>query len=89
VVACRNCHRKRELRRDLAGLTKNGQHDTSESGAEEMLKYLLLMAEHLDTTVEAMKSDVVPANLITPVQASAASLRRKAASLTPRPAKLR
>jgi hypothetical protein len=65
----------------LAGLTKNGQHDTSESPIEELLKYLLLMAEHLDSTAETMRSNAVSANLIAAAQGSAASLRRKAASL--------
>jgi hypothetical protein len=65
----------------LAGLTKNGQHDASESPIEELLKYLLLMVEHLDSTAETMRSKAVSSNLTAAVQGSAASLRQKAASL--------
>jgi hypothetical protein len=60
-TVCRNCHRKREFERDLAGLTKNGLHNTRESEREALRSYLLLLAQDHEAT--------------------AASLRRKAASL--------
>ncbi len=61
-VVCRNCHRKLEMGRDLAGLTKNGKHTTSLFQPDALRAYLLLLAaDH---------------------EATAASLRRKAAELS-------
>jgi 5-methylcytosine-specific restriction endonuclease McrA len=60
-IVCRNCHRKLELGRDVAGLTKNGQHEKEPTEPPKVRDYLLLLAaDH---------------------EATAASLRRKAAQL--------
>lgn len=42
-IVCRNCHRKREWKRDMAGLTTNGQHQ-EEIAQESFYRYLLLLA---------------------------------------------
>ncbi len=60
-IACRNCHRKLEVGRDVAGLTKNGLHRKGSKKQLSIRDYLLLLAaDH---------------------EATAASLRRKAAEL--------
>ena len=42
-IVCCNCHRKREWKRDMAGLTTNGQH-TKETVQESFYRSLLLLA---------------------------------------------
>jgi hypothetical protein len=79
---CRNCHRKVEFKRDVAGLTKNGQHRPDESEIEEVCSYLLLLAEDQDLIAERLMSpSASPAVVAAAVQSTAASLRRKAKSL--------
>jgi hypothetical protein len=81
-AVCRNCHRKREMERDLAGLTKNGQHNTNESEVEELRSYLMLMAEDQDSIADALLSPAASPELIAAaLQSTAASLRRRAKSL--------
>jgi len=78
-AVCRNCHRKLELRRDLAGLTKNGQHDTQESEIEGLRSYLLLMAEDQDSIAELLESATPsPHSIATALRSAGASMRRKA-----------
>lgn len=43
-TVCRNCHRKLERNRDVAGLTKNGKHNVAETPHEEEKSYLLMLA---------------------------------------------
>jgi hypothetical protein len=82
-VVCRNTHRKLELRRDLAGLTKNGQHNSQESENEECRSYLLLMAEDQDSIAELLESATPsPQSIASALRAAAASMRRKAAPQT-------
>lgn len=89
-AVCRNCHRKLEFQRDIKGLTKNGQHDVTETENEGLKRYLLLMAEDLDSVGEALQdgSDVSRESIAADYKARAASLRRAAnrPPLTPRPA---
>jgi hypothetical protein len=80
-VECRNCHRKVEARRDIKGLTKNGQHDVNESEREALRRYLLLMAEDQDSIAELLQSPNASSPLIAnALKSTAASLRRKAES---------
>lgn len=80
---CRNCHRKREMERDLAGLTKNGQHTTNESELEELRSYLLLLAEDQDSIADLLQTPVAsPLLIATALLSTAASLRRRANSLS-------
>ena len=81
-IVCRNCHRKLEMRRDLAKLTKNGMHKANESVVEELRSYLLLLAEDQDSIADLLQSPAASPKLIAAaVQAMAASLRRRANSL--------
>ena len=81
-VRCRNCHRKIEFKRDVGGLTKNGQHPTDESAIEEVCSYLLLLAEDQDSIAERLMSpSASPALVAAALRSTAASLRRKARSL--------
>jgi hypothetical protein len=75
-IVCRNDHRKRELQRDVAGLTKNGRRGQKESKRLQLRRYLLLMAEHFDSMAA-----VSPDNIAAELRAAASSLRRKAAEL--------
>lgn len=81
-TVCRNCHRKREMERDLAELTKNGQHNTNESPLEEWRSFLLLLAEDQDSIADLLQSpDASPKLIAAALQSTAASLRRRANSL--------
>jgi hypothetical protein len=79
-VVCRNCHRKLEASRDMKGLTKNGQHNVSESEREKLRRYLLLMAEDEESQAEQLQREpTIPIHLIVAAsKARADSLRRKA-----------
>ena len=79
-VVCRNCHRKLEARRDIKGLTKNGQRDGNESESERLRRYLELMAEDEESQAELLqRAPTTPIELIVAAsQARAASLRRTA-----------
>ena len=80
-VVCRNDHRKLEARRDLAGLTKNGLHEATESEREGLRRYLLLVAEDQDSIAELLETPVASLSLIVAaLKSTAASLRRKAES---------
>lgn len=72
-VVCRNDHRKLELKRDLLGLTHNGQRNVQESQLSEFRRYLLLLAEDQDAIAEVSPEPIADA-----LRATAASLRRKA-----------
>ena len=80
-AVCRNCHRKLEARRDIKGLTKNGQHNSIESVREAVQRYLLLLAEDQDTIAEHVLG-TPPELIATELQKTAASLRRKAQALS-------
>ena len=82
-VVCRNCHRKLEASRDIKGLTKNGQRDVVESDSEKRRRYLLLMAEDLESQADLLEhTPDMPIHLIIAAdRARAASLRRKAQEL--------
>jgi hypothetical protein len=81
-VVCRNCHRKREMERDLAELTKNGLHNTNESAVEGLRSYLLLLAEDQESIAAAVESPAASKKLTAAaLRSTAASLRRKANSL--------
>jgi hypothetical protein len=75
-VECRNDHRKLELQRDVAGLTKNGRRDKKESQRVQLGRYLLLMAEDQDAIAAVSPEEIAAA-----LRATASSLRRKAAEL--------
>jgi hypothetical protein len=79
-VVCRNCHRKLEARRDVKGLTKNGQHNVNERERERLRRYLELMAEDEESQAELLQGEpTIPIHLIVAAsKARAASLRRKA-----------
>jgi len=82
--ACRNCHRKRDMERDLAKLTKNGLHHTDESAPEELHSYLMLLAKDQEAIADVVESPAASPKLIAAaLRSTAASLRRKANSLPP------
>jgi len=85
-VVCRNCHRKREARRDIKGLTNNGKHkrNAAETERQKLQRYLLLMAEDEESQAELLQqSPPTPIDLIIAAsKARAASLRRKAQALS-------
>jgi len=78
-AVCRNCHRKLELNRDVAGLTKNGLHATKEESELEALhSYLSLLAADQDSLADLLLSPTASRQLIaSALQAAAASIRRK------------
>lgn len=81
-VECRNHHRKLELKRDLAGLTRNGRRGVKESKRQRHRRYLLLLAEDQDSIADLLMSPGVSPQLIAEaLQAASASLRREANSL--------
>ncbi len=80
-VVCRNCHRKLEARRDMKGLTKNGQRNVKESEGEAFRRYLLLIAEDQETIAETVP-DTPPELIAKALQGTAASLHRKLQSVT-------
>jgi hypothetical protein len=78
-AACRNCHRKLELQRDLHGLTKNGVHKTRESKQKSHVSYLLLLALDQESIAAALESPSASLPLIAAaLRSTSASLRRKA-----------
>jgi hypothetical protein len=79
-AVCRNCHRKLELQRDIKGLTHNGKRNVTESGPERLKRYMLLMAEDLDSVAEHLQQELnFPIELIiADYKARATSLRRTA-----------
>jgi len=79
VVDCRNCHRKIEFDRDVAKLTKNGQHIQRESKNERFRRYLLLMALFFESIAKVLESPHASHELVAQaLRAAAASFRRKA-----------
>ena len=82
-VECRNDHRKLELQRDLAELTRNGRRGVKESRRDQQRRYLLLLAEDQDSIAERVLSpDPPPPELVAAeLRATAASIRRKAAEI--------
>lgn len=56
-IVCSNCHRKLEMERDLAGLTKNGQHRAPKIELE-LCNYVLRVADDLDATSESLRRQV-------------------------------
>jgi hypothetical protein len=58
-VRCRNCHRKIEFQRDLAGLTSNGIHAArGPKGPRRMCMRLLGLAESHEATAQALRRRV-------------------------------
>jgi hypothetical protein len=80
-AVCRNCHRKLEARRDIKGLTKNGQHSVVETDRAALQRYLFLLAEDQDTIAEHLLS-TPPELVVAELQKTAVSLRRKAQALS-------
>jgi hypothetical protein len=81
-VECRNCHRKREIERDFAGLTKNGLHTKRESNTEKMRSYLLLLALDQESIATALEPPTAsPALIAAVLRSTADSLRRQATFL--------
>ena len=54
-IVCRNCHRKVEVRRDMAKLTKNGKRRFPQTKTETVRNYLLRLADDFDVTSESMR----------------------------------
>jgi hypothetical protein len=54
-IVCRNCHRKQEMRRDVAKLTKNGKRRAPEIDDELFLNYCMRFAEDLETSSESLR----------------------------------
>ena len=76
-AVCRNCHRELEMKRDVAGLTKNGQHKKRESKHERLRSYFLLLAMDQESIADAMESPSADRTLIlAALRATAASIRR-------------
>jgi len=57
--SCRNCHRKVELDRDLAHLTKNGLHEVAESKREQHRRYLLLLAYDQELLANLLRAGTI------------------------------
>lgn len=55
-VVCRNCHRKREWKRDRAGLTTNGQHK-KETLHEAHYRYLMLLADNHEEIAASLRRE--------------------------------
>lgn len=82
-TVCRNCHRKREASRDTKKLTKNGLRNVYESEQEQLQRYMLLLAEDQDSIAEILLSPNASSQMVVrELQSTAASLRRKAQSLS-------
>jgi hypothetical protein len=82
-VVCRNSHRKLEIARDLAGLTKNGLRDTSETIREALRSYLLLLALDQEQMANLLESEPTSAQLIPGALRSTADSLRRVANLLP------
>ena len=83
-VSCRNCHRQREMERDLARLTKNGLHKKHEASAEKIRSYLLLLAMDQESIATVLESpNASPGLIAAALRSTADSLRRQAAFLPP------
>jgi len=55
-IRCRNCHRKIEFQRDIAGLTGNGIHSVPVLSKDEMMRSRLLgLAESRDSEAQALR----------------------------------
>lgn len=80
-AVCRNCHRKLEARRDIKGLTKNGQHSVVETDRAALQRYLLLLADDQETIAEHVRT-TPPELIAVELQKTAVSLRRKAQGLS-------
>jgi hypothetical protein len=81
-VECRNDHRRLELKRDMAGLTRNGRRPVKESKRDQLRRYLLLLAEDQDSIADLLQSPAASPELVSDaLHSTAASLRRKAAEL--------
>jgi hypothetical protein len=80
-AVCRNCHRKLEARRDIKGLTKNGQHNVVETDRAALQRYILLLADDQETIAEHVRT-TPPELIAVELQKTAASLRRKAQALS-------
>jgi hypothetical protein len=82
-AVCRNCHRDLEMRRDVAGLTKNGQHKR-ESRNGKRRAYMLLLAFDQDSIADAIESPYASNSLIAAaLRATATSLRCRAVEFYP------
>jgi 5-methylcytosine-specific restriction endonuclease McrA len=53
-VVCRNCHRKREWKRDCAELSTNGKHK-KETPQESHYRYLMLQASNLEEAAASLR----------------------------------
>ncbi len=81
-IVCRNCHRKLEISRDVAGLTKNGRRAVKESRQDRLRRYLLLQAQDNDSMANRVLSpDISREAIRDALLARAASLRRLAAKV--------
>ena len=81
-AVCRNHHRKLEFKRDLRGLTKNGQHKTHQSLRESHVYYLLLLALDQESIADSLESAHVSIPLVrAALRSTAASLRRQSAKI--------
>lgn len=58
-IVCRNCHRKLEMGRDVAKLTKNGQPRVPETEWESHRNYLLRLANDFEATSESVRKRAV------------------------------
>ena|ERR1051325_4586753 len=56
-VECRNDHRRLEFKRDVEGLTTNGQHDVDKTDTEQLRRYLLLHALDLESLSKVLLTE--------------------------------
>lgn len=61
-TVCRNCHRKLEMKRDVAGLTKNGKRGVVETPCESIVNYLLRLAADQEATSESLRRKAASLN---------------------------
>ncbi|MFY9559612.1 MAG: hypothetical protein WAQ52_05195 [Terriglobales bacterium] len=81
-VECRNDHRRKELNRDLKGLTHNGKRNTKETERQRECRMWLLHAEDLEFLAERMKQPDFPRERASEeLLKTVNSMRRRAALL--------
>ena len=54
-IVCRNCHRKLEMGRDVAKLTKNGKRQAPETEDESLFNYCMRFADDLETSSASLR----------------------------------
>lgn len=62
-IVCRNCHRKLEMGRDVAGLTRNGLRFSQPTNQHKFRDFLLLMAFDHESTAASLRRKAAELNV--------------------------